>query len=215
MTTDYATAIEAASDTLVGLSHSIHAEPELAFEEHRSAAKIVELLSSQEAFLAAVGATDFWVRRTPKAFAPMGSSWLHRFFVGRMALSWLDDRDREPWDWLLRPESEVYRQFRSLLLQTRAECSTAGARFRVWILPSGKGLQQTMRKFGRLYWTGMVEDLRSSGVEIHDLSPVIEQAGGLKNPDLWMPGGHYSELANRLIAEEILAVLEGKPRQSL
>lgn len=44
MTTESAGAIEAASATLIALSHSIHAEPELAFDEHRSAAKIVDVL---------------------------------------------------------------------------------------------------------------------------------------------------------------------------
>jgi len=44
VTTDADRAIEAASDTLIALSHSIHAEPELAFDEHRSAAKIVDVL---------------------------------------------------------------------------------------------------------------------------------------------------------------------------
>ncbi len=44
VTTESDSAIEAASDTLIALSHSIHAEPELAFDEHRSAAKIVEVL---------------------------------------------------------------------------------------------------------------------------------------------------------------------------
>ncbi|WP_107983716.1 M20 family metallopeptidase [Rhodococcus sp. OK519] len=34
----------AARSDLVGLSHSLHAEPELAFEEHRSAAKVAEVL---------------------------------------------------------------------------------------------------------------------------------------------------------------------------
>lgn len=44
MTTEADRVIEAASDELIGLSHSIHAEPELAFDEHRSAAKVVEVL---------------------------------------------------------------------------------------------------------------------------------------------------------------------------
>lgn len=46
VTSDADRAIEAASDGLIALSHSIHAEPELAFDEHRSAAKIVDLLHS-------------------------------------------------------------------------------------------------------------------------------------------------------------------------
>ena len=44
MTTEADRVIEAASDELIALSHSIHAEPELAFDEHRSAAKVVEVL---------------------------------------------------------------------------------------------------------------------------------------------------------------------------
>ncbi|MFD4181640.1 M20 family metallopeptidase [Rhodococcus sp. NPDC058514] len=39
--------VAAAASDLVALSHSIHAEPELAFEEHRSAAKVAELLSQR------------------------------------------------------------------------------------------------------------------------------------------------------------------------
>ncbi|MGW0024292.1 M20 family metallopeptidase [Rhodococcus sp. NPDC003383] len=44
MTTEADRVIEAASDELIALSHSIHAEPELAFDEHRSATKVVEVL---------------------------------------------------------------------------------------------------------------------------------------------------------------------------
>lgn len=39
--------VAAAASDLVALSHSIHAEPELAFEEHRSVAKIADLLSQR------------------------------------------------------------------------------------------------------------------------------------------------------------------------
>nr|WP_206039522.1 M20 family metallopeptidase [Rhodococcus sp. HNM0563] len=44
VTTESDSAIETVSDSLIALSHSIHAEPELAFDEHRSAAKIIEVL---------------------------------------------------------------------------------------------------------------------------------------------------------------------------
>ncbi|XVV03061.1 M20 family metallopeptidase [Actinosynnema sp. CA-248983] len=40
-------AVERYSNALVGLSHSIHAEPELAFAEHRSAAKVADLLAAE------------------------------------------------------------------------------------------------------------------------------------------------------------------------
>ncbi|WP_309112447.1 M20 family metallopeptidase [Saccharothrix sp.] len=40
-------AVERYSNALVGLSRSIHAEPELAFAEHRSAAKVADLLAAE------------------------------------------------------------------------------------------------------------------------------------------------------------------------
>ncbi|MEJ2854573.1 MULTISPECIES: M20 family metallopeptidase [unclassified Saccharothrix] len=40
-------AVERYSNALVELSHSIHAEPELAFAEHRSAAKVADLLAAE------------------------------------------------------------------------------------------------------------------------------------------------------------------------
>jgi amidohydrolase len=43
--TRIATAVEAARDEIIGLSHRIHADPEPAFEEHHAAAWIAELLA--------------------------------------------------------------------------------------------------------------------------------------------------------------------------
>ncbi|MBC2869634.1 amidohydrolase [Streptomyces mexicanus] len=48
-------AVRGRADRLVGLSHSLHAEPETALREHRSAAKIADLLAD-EGFTVAAGA---------------------------------------------------------------------------------------------------------------------------------------------------------------
>src|SRR5437588_1813840 len=45
--TNCRSAVERYADTLVGLSRGIHAEPELAFAEHRSAAKIADLVERE------------------------------------------------------------------------------------------------------------------------------------------------------------------------
>ena len=186
-------------------------EPSLVPNPAPTTAALIATLSSQEAFQEAVGEHDFWVRRVPAAYAPAGSSWLHHSGLARLALTWLDDRRRHPWDWLDRPDSEVFRLYRALVLATARESERAGARFRVWVLPSGKGLRLSRDRFGGLYWGRFVEELQRMGVEVHDLSPVIERAGGLDNPELWMPEGHYSPLANRLVAEGMLAHLERNP----
>lgn len=54
---DVTSVVGSASSDLIALSHSIHAEPELAFEETASVAKIVELLS-QKGFDVEVGTAD-------------------------------------------------------------------------------------------------------------------------------------------------------------
>lgn len=54
---DVASVVRSASSDLIALSHSIHAEPDLAFEETASVAKIVELLS-QKGFDVEVGTAD-------------------------------------------------------------------------------------------------------------------------------------------------------------
>lgn len=68
MSTDVSSAIRTAETDLIALSHSIHAEPELAFEEYRSAAKVTSLLS-QRGFDVRTGIADL-----PTAFdATVGS----------------------------------------------------------------------------------------------------------------------------------------------
>ncbi|HEY5852830.1 MAG TPA: M20 family metallopeptidase [Aldersonia sp.] len=68
MRAEVAQTVEAAAPDLVALSHAIHAEPELAFEEHRSVAKIVEILAAR-GFEVRIGVADL-----PTAFtATFGS----------------------------------------------------------------------------------------------------------------------------------------------
>lgn len=83
MTTEAAGAIEAASDTLIALSHSIHAQPELAFEEYRSAAKVVEVLG-EHGFEVRTGVADL-----PTAFDA-------RFGSGELTLSFCAEYDALP-----------------------------------------------------------------------------------------------------------------------
>lgn len=83
MTRKADSAIEVASDTLIALSHSIHAEPELAFEEHRSSAKIVEVLRAG-GFEVQTGIADL-----PTAFDA-------RFGSGELVLAFCAEYDALP-----------------------------------------------------------------------------------------------------------------------
>lgn len=48
--------VDTAADTLVGLSHRVHANPELAFEEHRSADMVASMLAADPRFTVTTGA---------------------------------------------------------------------------------------------------------------------------------------------------------------
>lgn len=176
-----------------------------------SLAATLAALASQEAFLDAVGEGDLRLVRTPSAYAPRGSHWLHHSFIARTLLTYRDQRRRPVWDWLADPESEVYRLYRALVLALRGEAEAAGARFRMWVLPAVSHPHRSRQLTGGLYWSALAADLSRAGVEIHDMSPVLEAAGGHANPALWRPAGHYSAQANALVAGEMLGVLERDP----
>ncbi|MDP6540812.1 MAG: hypothetical protein QF903_10540 [Planctomycetota bacterium] len=164
-------------------------------------------LSSQEAFLAAVGEDDLRLARTPAAYAPRGSHWLHRSFVGRVLLTRRAQSRRASSDWLADPQSEVYRLYRALVLAMAEEARAAGARFRLWVLPAVSHPHRSRLETGGLYWSHLANDLAAAGVETHDVTAVLEAAGGHANPSLWRPAGHYSAEGNALVAGEMLRVL--------
>jgi hypothetical protein len=164
-------------------------------------------LASQEAFLEAVGEGDLRLTRTPAAYAPRGSHWLHHTALGRVLLTRRAERRRPVWDWLADPQSDVYRLYRALVLAMRDEVEREGARFRLWVLPAVTHPHRSRQRTGGLYWSALAADLEGEGIEVHDVTPVLEAAGGHANPRLWRPAGHYSAEGNALVAGEMLRVL--------
>jgi hypothetical protein len=154
------------------------------------------------AFLAAVGATDRWVRRAPAAFAPRGSSWTHWFATTRLFVTWLESGERDPAPYLSDPEHEVYRLLRALVLEVAREARNSGARFRLVVLPSLPDLEGARGPQGP-YWRGLVADLEGRGLECIDVTPVLQAAGAAEDRSLWMPQQHYGPEANRLVADAV------------
>jgi len=170
----------------------------------REPADFVRLMRDQAALLAAVGATDDWIRRAPLAYAPRGSSWTHWFATTRLLLTLHESTGRalEPW---FAQRTEV-RALLSTLIRTMASDVTAsGARFRLLVLPAQTDIQGWVEDGARGYWSDLTEELAATGIEVLELTPVLAQAGAADDPSFWMPGGHYSPTANRLVAETIAA----------
>ena len=158
------------------------------------------LLTDQERFLAAVMRADHWVRRTPWAYAPRGSSWTHWFASTRLFVTWLESGERDPAPYLRDRDGEVVRLLRALVLDFANEVRESGARFRLVVLPSLPDLERAGGPEG-VYWQGLLEDLAARGIECIDTTQALLTVRADVEPSFWMPGRHYSPEANRVVAE--------------
>lgn len=163
------------------------------------------LLHDQARFVEAL-ARDFWVRRTPAAFAPRGTSWTHWFATTRLLVTGLESGDREPAAWLADPESEVYRLMAELVASFAAEARADGAVFRLIVVPSRPDLQ-ACRAGSPAYWSRLVADLERRGISTFDAGPALLAAGAATDDALWMPEGHYAPAANGIVADAVLGWL--------
>lgn len=178
-----------------------------------SLARALELLSDQQAFLTAVAQDDLWVRRSPLAFAPRGSSWTHWFATSRLAITAAEGGGRDTAQYVGDPDGELHRLLLALILAIDAEAHAAGATLRVLVLPSRPDLQSVVRE-GSPYWGGLLEELRASDVDWLDVGPRLLAEGAAEDPggSFWMPQLHYSPRANEVVAEELASQLSERRR---
>lgn len=167
-------------------------------------ARAVELLEDQRAFVAAVGGSDFWVRRAPRAFAPRGSDWTHWLASTRLLVTALEGGGRGTARYLGPPETELHRVMLALVRAIDEACRGAGARLRVLVLPSQPDLQDAERR-GTPYWSTLARELADGGIEVLDVGPRLLEVGAADDDEgrYWMPQSHYSPLANRIVADEL------------
>jgi len=168
----------------------------------RSPEDIRALLGDQRAFVDALGAHDFWVRRTRAAFAPAGSSPWHWSGLARLVLSWRESGARSPEPWLEDQESEFYRLLRAIVVRMRRDVESDGARFRVLVLPSRPDLASLAER-GQPYWRPLADDLAQSGIDVLDLTAAVQAENALSDDRCWMHDGHYSAEVNRAVARAI------------
>ncbi len=167
-----------------------------------SPADLYRLLTTQEDFLDAVGEDDLWIKRTRASWAPLGSSWLHSFGLGRAWLTFTGKSERDPIPWLADDDSEIRQLVGPIVAALEEQVERHGARLRVLVLPDNDMLRYR-QDHGRGYWEGLADEMRASGVEVIDLVEACLEAGMLDDPESWMPGSHYSPKGNAIIAEAL------------
>lgn len=165
----------------------------------RTLADVPRLIDDQRAFLDAVE-HDLWVQRAPWAYLPRGSHWSHYSAASRLVLTLFERGQRDPAGWLQEP-SEVRSILRTLVGLARSAAEERGARFRFLVLPSERDVESAAS--GATYWSPLLDELRADGVEVVDVTKVLQTARSGKQP-LWLPGGHYTVEGNRLVAEALL-----------
>ena len=167
----------------------------------RSLSDYMRLCADQPAFLKAIGGHDYWIERTPVAWAPHGSNWRHRFALSRLLLTLDEEGDRSAEPWLTDRNTSVARLLQALVLQMSQDAAAASARFRLLVLPDRSDLRWRQRTGMQGYWADQVVQLAGHGIEVLDVSPALESVGAADEPDLWLPDGHYGPALNAAIAE--------------
>jgi hypothetical protein len=178
-----------------------------------SPADVMRLLSDQQAFLAAVGRDDLWVRRRPEAWAPFGGHWTHRFALSRLVVTALELEDREPEKWVNDRTTEANRLLRTLVQDGAGRVASAGARFRLLVLPDRRDLHWRNATSTLGYWADPVVMMAGRGVEVLDMSGALESAGALTDGSLWTDG-HYGPRLNAAVAEVLAQRITGAPPEA-
>jgi len=172
-----------------------------------SLAELVSLVGNQQAFVDAVGNDDAFIACAPWAYRPAGTHWSHWFAVTRLIGSRLEGKGRDPVAWVDDADSEVFQLTLALCRGLATDAESLGGRARVVILPDHWSLQRMHEAGGRAYWQRLVDALRENGIAVTDVTEALLEAGALDDAAFWMPGGHYSARANRVVADSLAALL--------
>lgn len=177
----------------------------------RSIDELLRLLSSQRDFLAAVEPHDRWVHTARAAYAPRGTSPWHVSALGRLWLTRSERAGRDVAAELADPSGEVFLLARALLLAMHASARGAGARLRVFVLPSAADLARARVAGGERYWSTLRAALCGASIDWFDASDALVAAGGHAESSLWAPQGHYTPAGHRIVADALLVHLREHP----
>lgn len=168
----------------------------------RTPKDFVRLLSGGERFHQDVAPFDAWVQRSPTAYAPTGTSWMHAFATTRAWLTWSERGGRDARDFVLDVNGECHRIVRDVVVTAKDECEALHARFRLLVLPDRDDLRDRIER-GRPYWSALSEAWKGANVEVIDLTDDLLAAHAAEDDAFWAPSGHYSAAGNRVVADAL------------
>jgi len=136
-------------------------------------------------------------------------TWIAPSSLARFAAGWLAYRRREPRRIYADRSGEPYRTTLELLIEFHRGTLERGAEASlVIVFPSRKELA-ACADGGPVFWQPLVDDVRARGVEVLDVTPLLLEAWESSNDEAGraalFSGGHYSRLANGLVASALRA----------
>ncbi|MCG3129302.1 MAG: hypothetical protein FLDDKLPJ_00027 [Phycisphaerae bacterium] len=157
-----------------------------------------------EAILNTLRTTDYWIMRAPLAYerSPLFASG-----VFRLIYAVHENAARDPREHYLNPEGEPFRVTLALVRSFNDEARRNGARRVILLLmPDERAL---FDRYDGLepYWEGLLSEARNAGVETLDVSPRLLDAMTALGVSALFSENHYTPLGNRLVAEELLQIL--------
>ena len=162
-------------------------------------AELCRLVEDQERFLSAT-ASDPFVARFPRAFAPEGSDWTHRTSLGRLGLTVHEHRARKGERLARDPAFGIVPLAARILKRLETTASERGQRLRVFVIPCQADLWTLNETGGVRYWSGVESNLAPT-TPFLDATDALLDAGADTDAGLWRPGGHPSPEGHQLLAE--------------
>ena len=127
-------------------------------------------------------------------------------FGSTLALARRFERDKR----LLNRESESFQVLVELVRKIDSRLLAAGIRLRVFLAPNRDDMQR-VDGISPPDWTLFLDELRSYGMEVHDLSSILQTAGGTESSVLWTGNGNWSAGTHELVSSAIQLLLVENP----
>lgn len=165
----------------------------------RELADIPRLLGDQALLLERIGDGDPWIQRARTAYAPRGSSLLHRSGLWRLVATAREASYRN--EAAHFAEGHPTRGLVEAIVEASAEEAAAGgAAFRLLVVP-GPGDRAGARA-GARWWVPACDALEARGVVVEDLTDVLLEA-----PDAYADHGHLNASGSRIAAGSLASLL--------
>ena len=96
-------------------------------------------------------------------------------------------------------ESSSRKLLAAIVATASRESTNIGARFRVIVLPGPEDFERAV------YWTGLIDDLRSFGIEVIDVTAALAANA---DESLWTEDGSYTNRAHAIVSRTVAGVMQ-------